>query len=130
MTKDLQEKAKNGDYRERLTEYINLNDGLSLLNRHFPELGKVVVMWDKQKESVNMTDTLSGNVLRSDTIRSTLIDKFGSDVGNFLADQLGDVADEADEVMTSSVNEGLQSQNASLNSKLFLFKNPLPLLRL
>lgn len=130
LTKDLQEKAKNGDYRERLTEYINLNDGLSLLNRHFPELGKVVVMWDKQKESVNMTDTLSGNVLRSDTIRSTLIDKFGSDVGNFLADQLGDVADEADEVMTSSVNEGLQSQNASLNSKLFLFKNPLPLLRL
>ncbi|UIR30966.1 lipase family protein [Priestia flexa] len=120
LTKDLQEKAKNGDYRERLTEYINLNDGLSLLNRHFPELGKVVVMWDKQKESVNMTDTLSGNVLRSDTIRSTLIDKFGSDVGNFLADQLGDVADEADEVMTSSVNEGLQSQNASLNYKLFL----------
>lgn len=47
LTKDLQEKAKNGDYRERLTEYINLNDGLSLLNRHFPELGKVVVMWDK-----------------------------------------------------------------------------------
>lgn len=87
-------------------------------------------MWDKRKESVNMTDTLSGNVLRADTIRSTLIDKFGSDVGNFLADQLGDVADEADEVMTSSVNEGLQSQNASLNSKLFLFKNPLPLLRL
>ncbi|MED4587995.1 hypothetical protein [Priestia flexa] len=85
------------------------------------------MMWDKQKESVNMTDTLSGNVLRSDTTRSTLIDKFGSDVGNFLADQLGDVADE---VMTSSVNEGLQSQNASLNSKLFLFKNPLPLLRL
>ncbi len=77
-------------------------------------------MWDKQKESVNMTDTLSGNVLRADTIRSTLIDKFGSDVGNFLADQLSDVADEADEVMTSSVNEGLQSQNASLNSKLFL----------
>ncbi|MCM3068503.1 hypothetical protein ACTHAL_000401 [Priestia flexa] len=88
------------------------------------------MMWDKRKESVNMTDTLSGNVLRADTIRSTLIDKFGSDVGNFLADQLGDVADEADEVMTSSVNEGLQSQNASLNSKLFLFKNPLPLLRL
>ncbi|MCG7313992.1 hypothetical protein MHL30_12465 [Priestia flexa] len=85
------------------------------------------MMWDKRKESVNMTDTLSGNVLRADTIRSTLIDKFGSDVGNFLADQLGDVADE---VMTSSVNEGLQSQNASLNSKLFLFKNPLPLLRL
>lgn len=84
-------------------------------------------MWDKRKESVNMTDTLSGNVLRADTIRSTLIDKFGSYVGNFLADQLGDVADE---VMTSSVNEGLQSQNASLNSKLFLFKNPLPLLRL
>ncbi|AQX55572.1 hypothetical protein [Priestia flexa] len=130
MTKDLQEKAKNGDYRERLTEYINLNDGLSLLNRHFPELGKVVVMWDKRKESVNMTDTLSGNALRADTIRSILIGKFGSDVGNFLADQLGDVADEADEVMTSSVNEGLQSQNASLNSKLFLFKNPLPLLRL
>ncbi|MBN8250848.1 hypothetical protein [Priestia flexa] len=88
------------------------------------------MMWDKRKESVNMTDTLSGNVLRADTIRSTLIDKFGSDVGNFLADQLGDVADEADEVMTSSVNEGLQSQNASLNYKLFLFKNPLPLLRL
>ncbi|MED3823632.1 hypothetical protein P4561_07835 [Priestia flexa] len=85
------------------------------------------MMWDKRKESVNMTDTLSGNVLRADTIRSTLIDKFGSYVGNFLADQLGDVADE---VMTSSVNEGLQSQNASLNSKLFLFKNPLPLLRL
>ncbi|WP_281998904.1 hypothetical protein [Priestia flexa] len=88
------------------------------------------MMWDKRKESVNMTDTLSGNALRADTIRSILIDKFGSDVGNFLADQLGDVADEADEVMTSSVNEGLQSQNASLNSKLFLFKNPLPLLRL
>ncbi|MDR6748846.1 lipase [Bacillus pumilus] len=42
----LQAKALKGDYRSRLTEYINLNDGLSLLNRHTTEIGRVKVMYD------------------------------------------------------------------------------------
>ncbi|MFS0653862.1 lipase family protein [Bacillus sp. 179-C3.3 HS] len=43
---DLQAKALKGDYQDRLTEYINLNDGLSLLNRHNAEIGRVEVMYD------------------------------------------------------------------------------------
>ena len=46
LSDDLQAKALKGDYRSRLTEYINLNDGLSLLNRHTTEIGQVKVMYD------------------------------------------------------------------------------------
>lgn len=55
LPKDIQEKAKNGEYRDRLTEYLNLNDGLSLLNRQFPDVGKVLVMWDESLENVDMS---------------------------------------------------------------------------
>lgn len=40
-------RALKGDFRSRLTEYINLNDGLSLLNRDAAEVGKVKVMYDE-----------------------------------------------------------------------------------
>jgi len=46
LSDGLQAKALKGDYRSRLTEYINLNDGLSLLNRHTTEIGRVKVMYD------------------------------------------------------------------------------------
>ncbi|OLP67022.1 hypothetical protein BACPU_03810 [Bacillus pumilus] len=46
LSPDLQAKALKGDYQGRLTEYINLNDGLSLLNRHTAEIGQVKVMYD------------------------------------------------------------------------------------
>ncbi|EKF34372.1 hypothetical protein BA1_15499 [Bacillus xiamenensis] len=46
LSDGLQAKALKGDYRNRLTEYINLNDGLSLLNRHTTEIGRVKVMYD------------------------------------------------------------------------------------
>ncbi|WP_347343029.1 lipase family protein [Bacillus pumilus] len=46
LSDGLQAKALKGDYHSRLTEYINLNDGLSLLNRHTTEIGRVKVMYD------------------------------------------------------------------------------------
>ncbi|PIK27204.1 lipase [Bacillus pumilus] len=46
LSDGLQARALKGDYRSRLTEYINLNDGLSLLNRHTTEIGQVKVMYD------------------------------------------------------------------------------------
>ncbi|KIL25566.1 hypothetical protein C2W58_00530 [Bacillus pumilus] len=46
LSDGLQAKVLKGDYRSRLTEYINLNDGLSLLNRHTTEIGRVKVMYD------------------------------------------------------------------------------------
>ncbi len=47
LPKDVKTRALNGDFRSRLTEYINLNDGLSLLNRDAAEVGQVKVMYDE-----------------------------------------------------------------------------------
>ncbi|MCY8496775.1 lipase [Bacillus atrophaeus] len=44
---DVKAKALKGEFRNRLTEYINLNDGLSLLNRDASEIGNVKVMYDE-----------------------------------------------------------------------------------
>ncbi|MCY7883793.1 lipase [Bacillus spizizenii] len=47
LPEDVKARALKGDFRSRLTEYINLNDGLSLLNRDAAEVGKVKVMYDE-----------------------------------------------------------------------------------
>ncbi|MCM3157411.1 lipase [Bacillus subtilis] len=47
LPEDVKARAIKGDFRSRLTEYINLNDGLSLLNRDAAEVGKVKVMYDE-----------------------------------------------------------------------------------
>nr|WP_235672197.1 lipase family protein [Bacillus altitudinis] len=60
LSDGLQAKALKGDYRSRLTEYINLNDGLSLLNRHTTEIGRVKVMYDAAlPEGVDYTEDSS-----------------------------------------------------------------------
>ncbi|MEC1444457.1 DUF2974 domain-containing protein [Bacillus subtilis] len=47
LPEDVKARALKGDFHSRLTEYINLNDGLSLLNRDAAEVGKVKVMYDE-----------------------------------------------------------------------------------
>ncbi|MEC2111764.1 lipase [Bacillus stercoris] len=47
LPEDVKARALKGDFRSRLTEYINLNDGLSLLNRDAAEVGQVKVMYDE-----------------------------------------------------------------------------------
>ncbi|MCY9079425.1 lipase [Bacillus inaquosorum] len=47
LPEDVKARALKGDFRSRLTEYISLNDGLSLLNRDAAEVGKVKVMYDE-----------------------------------------------------------------------------------
>ncbi|MGG1419698.1 lipase [Bacillus subtilis] len=47
LPEDVKARAIKGDFRSRLTEYINLNDGLSLLNRDAAEVGKVKVIYDE-----------------------------------------------------------------------------------
>nr|WP_255237422.1 lipase [Bacillus sp. 7705b] len=47
LPEDVKAQALKGEFRSRLTEYINLNDGLSLLNRDAAEVGKVKVMYDE-----------------------------------------------------------------------------------
>ncbi|WP_303623237.1 hypothetical protein [Bacillus halotolerans] len=47
LPEDVKARALKGEFRSRLTEYINLNDGLSLLNRDAAEVGKVKVMYDE-----------------------------------------------------------------------------------
>ncbi|MGI1831992.1 lipase family protein [Bacillus altitudinis] len=60
LSDGLQAKALKGDYRSRLTEYINLNDGLSLLNRHTTEIGRVKLMYDAAlPEGVDYTEDSS-----------------------------------------------------------------------
>ncbi|MCG8396131.1 lipase [Bacillus atrophaeus] len=47
LPEDVKARVLKGDFRSRLTEYINVNDGLSLLNRDAAEVGKVKVMYDE-----------------------------------------------------------------------------------
>lgn len=62
QTEDAKARALKGDFRSRLTEYINLNDGLSLLNRDAAEVGKVKVMYDEALPSGVQSNGLSAVV--------------------------------------------------------------------
>lgn len=62
LPEDAKARALKGDFRSRLTEYINLNDGLSLLNRDAAEVGKVKVMYDEALPSGVQSNGLSAVV--------------------------------------------------------------------
>ncbi len=62
LPEDVKARALKGDFRSRLTEYINLNDGLSLLNRDAAEVGKVKVMYDEALPNGVQSNGLSASV--------------------------------------------------------------------
>ncbi|MCI3983326.1 lipase [Bacillus vallismortis] len=62
LPEDVKARALKGDFRSRLTEYINLNDGLSLLNRDAAEIGKVKVMYDEALPNGVQSNGLSASV--------------------------------------------------------------------
>ncbi|MCY9217190.1 hypothetical protein [Bacillus haynesii] len=47
LPEDVKAEALKGKFKSRLTEYISLNDGLSMLNRDSEEVGNVKVMYDE-----------------------------------------------------------------------------------